>query len=290
MIFDPWHSIYYQDKPKAQQPPKYWFSYRLNKYLEPVAVKKVGGLIAVSQKYIDTLKQRYPRISDVPSATITFGSFEPDMEIALKNADQFPALLDSNTINIVYVGRGGMDLHKAIEPVFKAFKSGMDEDADLGRIRFYFIGTSYAPAGMGEQTIMPLADQYGITDYVVETTDRVSYYHALLTLTQANALFIPGSDDPQYTASKIYPYLMTGKPVLAIFNPDSPAIPVLKAYGVNNTFDYESVAPNALIAFLKDLAAGKTETPTYNTQEIKKHSAKQMAAEQCCLFDAVVEK
>ena len=31
---DPWHSEYYQDKPKKQQPPKYWLSYRLNKFLE----------------------------------------------------------------------------------------------------------------------------------------------------------------------------------------------------------------------------------------------------------------
>lgn len=42
---DPWHSEYYRDKPKYQQPAKYWLSYRLNKYLEPLAMKKVSGLI-----------------------------------------------------------------------------------------------------------------------------------------------------------------------------------------------------------------------------------------------------
>src|ERR1700761_6102280 len=39
---DPWHSDYYKDKPKQQRPPKYWFSYRLNKYLEPKAMRHVS--------------------------------------------------------------------------------------------------------------------------------------------------------------------------------------------------------------------------------------------------------
>ncbi|MGZ3926999.1 MAG: glycosyltransferase, partial [Mucilaginibacter sp.] len=53
---DPWHSEYYQDKPKDQQPPKYWFSYRMHKYLEPIAMKHVDGLISVSETYIADLK------------------------------------------------------------------------------------------------------------------------------------------------------------------------------------------------------------------------------------------
>ncbi|MFD2145589.1 hypothetical protein [Mucilaginibacter antarcticus] len=53
---DPWHSDYYRDKPKHQQPPKYWLSYRINKYLEPKAMLQVDGLISVSESYISVLK------------------------------------------------------------------------------------------------------------------------------------------------------------------------------------------------------------------------------------------
>src|SRR6201985_428119 len=59
---DPWYSEYYRNKPKHEQPPKYWFSYRLNKCLEPIAMKQVDGLISVSESYITDLKIRYPGI------------------------------------------------------------------------------------------------------------------------------------------------------------------------------------------------------------------------------------
>src|SRR6202012_3408551 len=67
---DPWYSDYYSDKPKEQQPPKYFIAYYLHKYLEPVAIKSASGLISVSEKYISDLKNRYPEIADLPSATI----------------------------------------------------------------------------------------------------------------------------------------------------------------------------------------------------------------------------
>ena len=68
---DPWHSDYYEDKPKHQRPPKYWLSYTLNKFLEPIAMKSVDGLIAVSDKYITDLKSRYPNINNIPAAVVT---------------------------------------------------------------------------------------------------------------------------------------------------------------------------------------------------------------------------
>jgi hypothetical protein len=102
---------------------KYWFSYRLNKYLEPIAMKSVDGLISVSESYITDLKNRYPQIKNIPVATITFGAFKPDIEIAAKN--KFPDLLDPGYKSIVYIGRGGMDMQAAITPIFKAFKKGL---------------------------------------------------------------------------------------------------------------------------------------------------------------------
>jgi hypothetical protein len=81
---DPWHSDYYRDKPKAEQPPKYWFSYRLNKHLEPIALKQASGLISVSEDYITALKTRYPVIKKIPAATITFGMYPPILKLPPK--------------------------------------------------------------------------------------------------------------------------------------------------------------------------------------------------------------
>jgi hypothetical protein len=285
---DPWHSEYYQEKPKDQHPPKYWFSYRLNKYLEPIALKNADGLISVSENYITDLKDRYPAIKNIPAQTITFGAFDKDIEIAINNKHLFNSMLQPGYTNIVYVGRGGADMHKAITPVFKALQQGLiSQPGVYSRLKFYFIGTSYAAAGNGTPTILPLAKQFGVEEHVVETTDRISYYNTLLTLQQADGLFIPGSDDPNYTASKIYPYLLTQKPLLAVFNPKSSAIAILKEYGAKYVYDYETITPLNIDKFLSETIA---DTPVqYNSEAIVKYSARQMALKQCLLFDKVID-
>ncbi|WP_238395361.1 glycosyltransferase [Mucilaginibacter sp. 14171R-50] len=288
---DPWHSDYYRDKPAAQRPPKYWFSYRLNKYLEPMAIKHADGLISVSDAYISTLKGRYPSIRYLPAETITFGAFDKDLDIARDHQHKFSNLLQDGCINIVYAGRGGADMHEAIAPVFKVLRQGVGKNPELyGKLRLYFIGTSYASAGKGKATIMPLAEQYDVQSQVVEITDRISYYHTLATLQSADGLFIPGSDDPHYTASKIYPYLLTQKPLLAIFNPFSPAITVLREYGVHNVYDYQNIRDEDIDGFFLNLIGHQPLLQHYNTNAIKKYSAEQMTLNQCRVFDSVISK
>jgi hypothetical protein len=286
---DPWFSNYYQDKPKTQRPPKYWFSYRLNKYLEPLAMKSVDGLISVSGDYISDLKKRYPGIKNIPTATITFGAFEPDMQIAGQNKKVFPDLLDTQYINVVYIGRGGADMRPAITPLFKALKTGLNNGNETFKLlKFYFIGTSYAPNGQGKPSILPLAQQFGVTDNIIEITDRISYYHTLVTLQQADALFIPGSDDPKYTASKIYPYLFTQKPLLAIVNRASSVVNIMKEYGVKQVYDYDTVTDVNITTFLSSLIHQDLELPNYPPEAVTKYSARQMAFNQCQLFDSVI--
>lgn len=286
---DPWHSDYYNDKPKHEQPVKYWFSYRLNKYLEPIALKTCDGLISVSAKYISDLKSRYSQIQNIPSATITFGAFEPDLQIAARHADDFTPILQPGFKNIVYIGRGGNDMHKALIPLFEACKQGLTIDKKtFEQLKLYFIGTSYAANGHGTPTVMPLAKKYGIENNVIEITDRISYYHTLCTLQQADALFIPGSDDPKYTASKIYTYMSVPKPLVAIFNKASSAIGILKQYGITQVYNYDDVLPSDLIAFLEQLINGNLVTDTYKPDVLKEYSAQQMTLKQCRLFNEVI--
>lgn len=287
---DPWHSDYYQDKPKSQRPPKYWFSYRLNKYLEPRAIKSVDGLISVSEAYIDALKARYPVIRGIPAVTIPFGFYEPDLAIAQANQSSFSKLLSADTKNVVYIGRGGADMRKSIAALFEQLRATVTKDtAAYQNLRFYFIGTSYAPAGQGQYTILPLAKQFGVEKYVTEITDRISFYHTLVTLQQAHALFIPGSDDPKYTASKLYPYLLTRKPLLAIFNSMSPALDTLRKCGVADAYGYDdSLIGEYIDHFLDKLISNSLAAPNYNQDEINVYSAENMTRRQCALFDQVI--
>lgn len=288
---DPWHSDYYQDKPKAQRPPKYWFSYRLNKYLEPIAMRHVDGLISVSGDYIKTLKTRYPHINHIPSAVITFGVFEKDFQIAKHTQEIFKPLLDGKKVNIVYLGRGGTDMHMAIRPVFEILYKGIQtEPALFNKLHFYFIGTSYAPGGLGKATILPLARACNVENHITELTDRISFYHTLLTLQQADALFIPGSDDPKYTASKIYPYLLVQKPLLAIFHQNSNAVDIINKCVIGTTlikFTDEN-KNNRLYQTLANWANNTFVKPDL-TKHINDYSAKNMTLKQTELFNSVIK-
>lgn len=290
-VQDLWHSDYYQNKPKQEQPPKYWFSYRLNKYLEPIAMNGCDGLISVSPDYITTLQQRYPQLKNKPCAVIPFGAFKKDLEIAKQNkffcgpAVQF----DPKKINIVYVGRGGADLQLAVKLLFYAVKEVLVKEAELfGNLHFYFIGTSYAPKELAKPSIYPIAKALGLEKKVAEITGRIGFYNTINTLLAADALFIPGSDDPHYTASKIHPYLLTKKPLLAILNPASAAINIFKDYAVKHVYSYSMVNNENIKDFFKSLVSLNDKEQRYQPDAIKKYSAQQMALNQCLLFDELV--
>jgi hypothetical protein len=287
---DPWFTDYYKDKPRFKRPKKYWFSYHLDKHLEPIAMKGVEGLIAVSDAYIDDLKYRYPHLQNIPSATITFGAFKEDLQIATDHKQQFlPSFNnDSRYKHIVYVGRGGYDMQKAVSLLFKAFKRGLAKDPEIFKmLRFHFIGTSYAPLGQGDKTLYCVAEKLGVGEYVMEQTDRISFYESLYNLQLADALFIPGHEQPAYTASKVYPYILTGKPILAVFNSSSSAAKSLincKAGKVADILDFPS-AMKTILSFLKGVAEDNIPEVKTDWQEFEQYRARAMTKKQCDLFD-----
>ncbi len=291
---DPWHSNYYQDKPKNQQPKKYWFSYRLHKFLEPIALKKADGIISVSKAYITTLKNRYPQIANIPAQTIPFGAFSQDNEVLKKHLNQLTLsyLAEKNCINLVYVGRGGYDMQPAITLLFKAFSLGLAQNPTVfKKIRFHFIGTSYAAAGLGIKTIYPLAQAQEIAAYVTEQTNRIGFYQTLFQLQSAHGLIIPGSDDPKYTASKIYPYILAEKPLLAIFNANSSAAEIILNCNAGIVANINNNKENLNLIYNFLLNAAKQTQPKVSTNwaNFKAYSAERMTENQCSLFNEVLK-
>ena len=48
----------------------------------------------------------------------------PDLKIARDDQAMFSPILNGPFVNIVYVGRGGADMHKSVAMVFEALKKG----------------------------------------------------------------------------------------------------------------------------------------------------------------------
>ena len=229
-VQDPWHTDYYKNRPKAERPKKYWFSCHLNRLLEPIAIRAAGGFISVSNSYLSTIHNRYPEIKARPRMVIPFGMHIPDLEIAWKNSDIESSILPKNgKKHIVYVGRGGHDLKAAFELLFSELALGIKNNPDqFNLVQVHLIGTSYASSGQGKPMFEALIAAYGLQKIVFEITDRIPFYRTINTLRAADLLFIPGPDQPAYTASKLFPYIMAEKPILSIMHAQSSAIEILK--------------------------------------------------------------
>jgi len=226
---DPWVSDYYREHPEVTPPGgkiKYGLADFLNRRNEPKVVRESCGLTSVSPAYPKQLNKRYGE--NFPSKVLPFPGDTQDLD-RVRDSGTTQSVFDPNDdfIHWVYVGRGGGDMALAIRAFFQALKTkGVPEN-----LKLHFIGTSYAAAGRGIKTIEPLAAEFGLEEVVQEHPDRIPYSETLRCLLDADGLVVPGSDDPAYTASKIYPYLLADKPMLAIFHQDSSVTSLMNSVG-----------------------------------------------------------
>lgn len=271
---DPWHTEYYKDKPKSDRPKKYWFSYRLNKFLEPIAMKNVDGLISVSQGYIDEIKHRYSSLEKIATKVIPFSAEVKDFQIADNVKDNI-FFTNDKKLKILYAGVVGSIMVESITRILTAFKAIPIEKRE--NITFYFLGTSYAPKGTGKNSVLPIAKALDLDRYVVEVTDRLSYFNTLKHLKLSDGLLIVGSDDVNYIPSKIYTYLLANKPILSLLNYTSPGNSILVEYpSIQQTYlnDSQEHINSALYNFINTILE-KNISYKHTIKFTAEHMAKQ---------------
>jgi hypothetical protein len=71
----------------------------------------------------------------------------------------------------------------------------------------------------------------GVADRVHEVPSRLDYLDALAVQAQASALLLLGSTERHYTASRLYPALLAGRPLLAVYHEESPVVDALRRLG-----------------------------------------------------------
>ena len=292
---DPWRSDHYLEVPPDERPPKFWLSYGLDSLLEPLVMRGVDGVVSVSQGYCDVLQERYENIVPERCRVIPFGGAEADFDV-LDHLDLDNPFFRPDDVftNVVYVGRGGHDMARAGAALFDALAAGRRERPDLfERVRMHFVGTDYAAEGHGAKTLQPLADARGVGAFVAEHPARVPYFTALHLLREADMLVLPGSTDPAYTASKLYPYILACRPLLAVFNERSSVVDVLRETGAGETVTFGSTGPAAALAARvqaawTDLLARLPDAPDTDWSAFEPYTARAMTYRQAAFFDEVV--
>ena len=225
---DPVTTDYYWTLPRTQWPPKYALAYVAGRALERFAVRRVRHIVGVSKGTTDGVVKRYPWLDSAAATEIPYGG-EPDDFDYLRRHPRENRIFDpvDGCVHISYIGAYTLSMEPVVRALFGGIRKARAGDPQFfSRLRLHFVGTSYVGTE-GKQRIQSIADEFGISDLVDEHAARVPYLNALNLLLDSHALVAIGSVEPHYTASKIFPYILAAKPLLAIFHERSSVVSIL---------------------------------------------------------------
>lgn len=249
---DPWVSAHGADQSALS---KARMAHRLAVFLEPKAVRAASFVTSVSDTQNAQMARRYPWLDAKRMAAIPIGGDPEDFD-ALRGASlRDPQVrLDEAQVNLSYVGAFLPRAGPLAQVLFAALADLRDGQPVLAaRLRLNFVGTSNQPDDRSTFQVRPLAAQAGVDDLVREVPQRVPFLEALSLLATSQGLLLIGSDEPHYTASKIYPALMSKTPFLSLFHDNSSAHRILTAAGGGVSLSFEDAASlAALRGSLKD--------------------------------------
>jgi hypothetical protein len=178
--------------------------------------------------------------------------------------------------------------------MFTAFRRGLEERSDFfSRVHLHFIGTNYASDHRSKNSVAPIALECGVTEHVHESPQRIPYFEALQLLIDSDFLVVPGSDDPQYTASKIFPYILARKPLLCVFQESSSVCDTLERMRAGTLLKFKPERPAAayceeLYGLWVELLSSVPYEPQTDWSAFKVWGGREGTRKQCSVFDQVL--
>jgi hypothetical protein len=184
----------------------------------------------------------------------------------------------------------------SLRAVFQALKLGIERSPEVfGDVRMHFVGTTYAPHAEGLYQVLPLAKEAGVEAFVDEHPTRVSYLDAIQILIDSHALLVVGSESPHYTASKLFPYILSRRPLLAIFHRKSSVVRILAETRTGDVVEFSADAPLAgkvreiSTALEKLLSLPREYAPATCWRAFERYTARAMTAELAAVFNRVMQ-
>jgi glycosyltransferase involved in cell wall biosynthesis len=199
--------------------------------LEPVAVRAVDAITAVSARTYAGVIERNPAARAVPCEEIPIGGEPLDFEHlrAHPRANRYLDAADGR-VHLCAVGTLLPLGVETLRALLGAVARLRDRRPDVyARLRLWFFGTSNQTAPEAAGRVLPVAREIGVADCVEEIPERIDYLDALTVLMQASAILLLGSSEPHYTASKLYPALLARRPLLALYHEASSVVTILRA-------------------------------------------------------------
>jgi hypothetical protein len=198
--------------------------------LEPIAATAADAMTAVSSRTYEDVLARIPAAQPVVCAAIPLGVDPHDLD-ALRARPRASAAFDSSDglVHLSYVGTvlpNGLGILRALLAAAANLRS-TSPDA-YRRLRLHFLGTGNQRDENTPARVLPLAQAAGVADIVSEVAPRLDYLDALDAQVRSDALLLLGSTEPHYTPSKVFPALLSGRPLIAVYHTASPVLDLLR--------------------------------------------------------------
>lgn len=220
---DPWVSEWGAGRPLLS---KAGLAHRLALGLEPRAVAAASGIMSVSAAQNRSMRVRHPDIPAARWCDLPIGGDWDDYEAAP------PPEGDARGKTLLYAGAFLPRSGEVLAALFRAVAELRAEaPGRFAGVRLRFVGTAAVTDRGARAVVTPVARAHGVADLVEETPWRLPYLDALGLMRRCHANLLIGSDEAHYTASKIYPALMSGRPFLSLFREESGAHAVLVQSG-----------------------------------------------------------
>ena len=293
---DPWVTNYYWKLPPDQRPPKWPLANALARICEPFALRKVSAITGVSLGTTDSVRSRYPWLGPERATEIHYGGETNDIDYVHKS--QRPNLIfdrHDGQLHISYTGAIIPSMHATLRALFEAVRLGRVRTPELfARLRMHFVGTTYA-ANASSYQVLPLAQEAGVADMVDERPGRVAYLDALRILLDSHGLVVVGSDEPHYTASKIFPYILARKPLLVVFHEASSVVSIVRETNSAALVTYSAQRPPALAVdsiaeALEQMLREPDRPPQTGWAAFETYTTRAMASRLATVFNRVVEQ
>lgn len=266
-------------------------AHRLAAVVEPRVVRNADFITSVSDRQNDEMAARYPWLDRDHMAGIPIGG-DPEDFNALRNAvsdDQS----EPNRVTFSYVGTALPRAAPLLQVLFRSLGQLRHEKPRLAeRLRLRFVGTSNQPNGSLTYRVQPLAEAASLSDLVNEEPARVPFADALRILATTDAILLIGSDEPHYTASKIYPALQSGRPFLSIFHRMSSAHAILKRAGggialaFETKLELDALVP-AIVQGLERIATNPSSLGQVDPEAYAPFTARAVAGQFASIFERV---
>jgi glycosyltransferase involved in cell wall biosynthesis len=291
---DPWLPRGYLDEPFGT---KLWLAYRIARSVERRVIGQADVITSVSDGTNDLLRSSYSGLEATPFRAIPIGGDADDFEFLRGRERPCPLIQKSaDDVTVSFVGTILPRARRTLAAVLSSLRQIREKDVRLyERLRLVFVGTANQPIEGVAKVVTPMAHELGVADRIIEVPERIPYLDALNLLVRSDLVLMMGSDEPHYTASKLYPGLLSGRPVLAIYHEGSSVCRIAESVGGVRLVKFGHGQPvetcvEDIAQALIDLCRNPRSAGSADTKMLEPYLGAQIAKQFAATFDEVVER